>query len=84
MTKLDSLLKVNDGSAVCKDCVHFGTTIKNIPGECRRYPPVVDQRQKLGKWPLVLPTSWCGEYRLIDVERHSDLNVLREANEVNA
>lgn len=47
----------------CMNCYYW------LEGNCRRYPPKIPRDNKnlitpnLGKWPIIGPEEWCGEWR---------------------
>ena len=47
----------------CRGCYYFqGRDAHNDDaGFCRRFPPT--RPPDLGRWPLVQPDDWCGEFR---------------------
>ncbi len=42
---------------VCAKCRHWSNV-----GECRRDPPRLVEDAIYGKWPLVSPDDYCGEF----------------------
>jgi hypothetical protein len=58
----------------CQECRFFQAAggQQRGSGQCRRFPPVTPQSDKVadtnlafrtGIWPLVAATSWCGEFQ---------------------
>jgi len=65
--------KVSDG---CVNCIYFDKfdvqkKTDNVIGACKANPPVPApdySESKLGVWPLVLGTFWCGVFNPIEEE----------------
>jgi hypothetical protein len=64
----------------CKSCRYYHRLLVGELGECRRYPPTIDQLGK-GKWPEVKPDDWCGEFNLSENALHLDQTAMRLALE---
>lgn len=50
---------------LCRVCSHFrpsGDPNDKGKGECRRHPPVMGPSTPQGRWPVVQPAMWCGEF----------------------
>jgi len=48
----------------CRNC-RFWRKRAGKNGNCLRFPPVSSTKES---WPVVRPSSWCGEYKAIVVE----------------
>ena len=56
----------------CENCKFYKENkqeylfIKNMKGECHRYPPNKAIGGDSGGYPLVGPYDWCGEYKVVE------------------
>ena len=52
-------------SISCRSCRFFVPKweVENSAGECRKKTPYVMHGASWGKFPMVEPDTWCGEYR---------------------
>lgn len=48
----------------CGECVYF-LKVREIEGKCRRYPPSASLGA-VGRFPVVLPSNWCGEFTAVE------------------
>lgn len=58
----------NPWPPACRECRFYrdkreGQQPIEGEGRCRRFPPVSDRSSHEARFPLVLATYWCGEYR---------------------
>lgn len=56
-----------DEIAECGNCEFYKPSGKRM-GKCQRLPPFQMQGTKLGEFPGVLLTWWCGEYKDVEAE----------------
>ena len=55
----------------CNRCAYYDSGDAVITGFCRRFPPSIFRGVAVpGKFPIVAPDGWCGEYKGRDNDLH--------------